>query len=182
MHCVKQTFEERKVLRLGKFKSKLLISEAALWCLRTDLQEGLQDKSDAPAEMRGNLPGKSASSKQEDKATFYSPSDEWIFRAASTFKTEEREFVVDSGASIHMVSKKDLNSAELDTVKISSGQKPHLIKTHVSLMTHGSSDRPRVDRSSLGSPKQPVLPPRVWLPIVRTCFIHCTSSRSGKSS
>ena len=119
VHCVKQTFEERKVRRSGKFKSKFLISEATLWCLRTDLQEGLQDRSDAPAEMRGNLPGKSVSSKKEDKATFYSPSDEWIFPAASTIKPEERKFVVDSGASIHMVSKIDLNSAELDTLKIS---------------------------------------------------------------
>ena len=28
----------------------------------------------------------------------------------------EREFVVDSGASMHMISKKDLNSAEMDTL------------------------------------------------------------------
>ena len=34
----------------------------------------------------------------------------------STIKPEEREFVVDSGASMHMISKKDLNSAELETV------------------------------------------------------------------
>ena len=32
---------------------------------------------------------------------------------------EEREFVVDSGASVHMVSKKDLNSAQLETLTIS---------------------------------------------------------------
>ena len=31
-------------------------------------------------------------------------------------KPEEREFVVDSGASMHMISKKDLNDAELDTL------------------------------------------------------------------
>ena len=35
---------------------------------------------------------------------------------ASTIKPEEREFVVDSGASMHMISKKDLNSAELETL------------------------------------------------------------------
>ena len=34
-------------------------------------------------------------------------------------KLEEREFVVDSGASVQMVSEKDLNSAELETMKIS---------------------------------------------------------------
>ena len=35
---------------------------------------------------------------------------------ASTLKPEEREFVVDSGASMHMISKKDLNDAEMDTL------------------------------------------------------------------
>ena len=36
--------------------------------------------------------------------------------APSNLKPEEREFVVDSGASMHMISKKDLNSAEMDTL------------------------------------------------------------------
>ena len=35
---------------------------------------------------------------------------------ASTLKPEEREFVVDSGASMHMISKKDLSDAEMDTM------------------------------------------------------------------
>ena len=35
---------------------------------------------------------------------------------ASTLKPEEREFVVDSGASMHMISRKDLSNAEMDTV------------------------------------------------------------------
>ena len=39
--------------------------------------------------------------------------------AASAIKPEDREFVVDSGASMHMVSRKDFSSAELDTVKVS---------------------------------------------------------------
>ena len=39
--------------------------------------------------------------------------------AASTVKSGEREFVVDSRASLHMVSKRDLNSAELETVRTS---------------------------------------------------------------
>ena len=34
---------------------------------------------------------------------------------ASNLKPEEREFVVDSGASMHMISKKDLSDAEMDT-------------------------------------------------------------------
>ena len=31
-------------------------------------------------------------------------------------KPEEREFVVDSGASMHMIGKKDLSDAEMDTL------------------------------------------------------------------
>ena len=57
--------------------------------------------------------------KKEDKATFYSPTEKWIMPAASTKKPEEREFVVDCGASMPMVSKKDLSSAELETGRIS---------------------------------------------------------------
>ena len=56
---------------------------------------------------------------EKDKATFHSLTNEWIVRAASTTKLEEREFVVDSGASVHMVSKKDLNATELETMRIS---------------------------------------------------------------
>ena len=39
--------------------------------------------------------------------------------AASTIKPEEREFVVDSGANMHVFGKKNRNSAELETMRIS---------------------------------------------------------------
>ena len=38
---------------------------------------------------------------------------DWIMPAPSTIKPEERAFVVDSGASMHTLSKKDLKSADL---------------------------------------------------------------------
>ena len=53
--------------------------------------------------------------KEHERATFFSPSENRCL-PASTLKPEEREFVVDSGASMHMISKKDLNSAEMDTL------------------------------------------------------------------
>ena len=56
--------------------------------------------------------------KGENKATFFSPSENWCL-PASTLKPEEREFVVDSGASMHMIGKKDLNSAEFETLTTS---------------------------------------------------------------
>ena len=46
-------------------------------------------------------------------------SENWCVSAPSTLKPEETEFVVDSGASMHMIIKKDLNSAELDTLTTS---------------------------------------------------------------
>ena len=54
--------------------------------------------------------------KEKDKATFHSPSEEWVLPAASTKEPEEREFLVVSGANMHMVSKRYLNSAELETM------------------------------------------------------------------
>ena len=53
--------------------------------------------------------------KEQTRATFFSPSENRSL-PASTLKPEEREFVVDSGASMHMISKKDLSDAEMDTL------------------------------------------------------------------
>ena len=52
---------------------------------------------------------------EQERATFFSP---WENRclSASNLKPEEREFVVDSGTSMHMISKKYLSSAEIDTL------------------------------------------------------------------
>ena len=54
-----------------------------------------------------------------DKATSYSPSEVWSLPAPSSKKPEERYFVVDSRASMHMLSRKDLNLDELETVRSS---------------------------------------------------------------
>ena len=53
--------------------------------------------------------------KEKERATFFSPSENRCL-PASNLKPEEREFVIDSGASMHMISKKDLNDAEMDTL------------------------------------------------------------------
>ena len=53
--------------------------------------------------------------KEKHKATFFSLSEKRCLRA-SNLRLEDREFVVDSGASMHMISRKDLNSAEIDTL------------------------------------------------------------------
>ena len=51
--------------------------------------------------------------KERDRATFFSPSESRCL-PASILKPEEREFVVDSSASMHMIRKKDLSDAEMD--------------------------------------------------------------------
>ena len=53
--------------------------------------------------------------REKQRTTFFS-SPENRCLPASNLKPEEREFVVDSGASIHMISKKDLSEAEMDTL------------------------------------------------------------------
>ena len=53
--------------------------------------------------------------KEHERATFFS-SPENRCLPASTLKPEEREIVVDSGASMHMISKKDKNDAEMRTL------------------------------------------------------------------
>ena len=60
------------------------------------------------------------------KATFYSlveakETKEMTAAPAPTSKTPQRkEFVVDSGASMHMLSKRDLGSDEMDTLRRST--------------------------------------------------------------
>ena len=53
--------------------------------------------------------------KEHERAIFFSPSENRCL-LASTLKLEEREFVVDSEASVHMISKKDLSNAEMETL------------------------------------------------------------------
>ena len=53
--------------------------------------------------------------KEKNRATFFSPLENRSL-PASNLKHEERDLVVDSGASMHMISKKDLNDAEMDTL------------------------------------------------------------------
>ena len=53
--------------------------------------------------------------KEHERTTFFSPSESRCL-PASNLEPEEREFVVNSGASMHMISKKDLSDAEMDTL------------------------------------------------------------------
>ena len=107
----------RKDQRLEKYKSNLDISEVpTLSNSRVGPTKRLEDTSDVPKARLGILPKVYTSSK--NKATFFSPAEKWVLPSASAREPEEREFVVDSRASMHMVSEKDLN-AELETMRTS---------------------------------------------------------------
>ena len=58
----------------------------------------LNDNSDVPESRHRILPKNIYKLREKDKATFYSPAEEWVLPAASTKEPEERKFVVDSGA------------------------------------------------------------------------------------
>ena len=53
--------------------------------------------------------------KEKNETAFFSLSENWCLLAPN-LKPEEREFVVGSGASMHLISKLDLNDAEMDTL------------------------------------------------------------------
>ena len=68
------------------------------------------DLADEVCKSRGNL--------DPTRALVFSLLFDWCLCASSTIEPEERESVVDFGASTH-VQQEDLNSAELETVHIS---------------------------------------------------------------
>ena len=74
-------------------------------------------KSDASAKQHGTWREISTSSKNADKTTFFSPVEAKAMRAPTSKLFEERKFAVDTGASMHMQSKKDLSSDELGTLR-----------------------------------------------------------------
>ena len=55
--------------------------------------------------------------KKGGKKTFYSPAEAWVMPSPSSTNPEEREFVIDCRASMHMLSKKDRSSGELETLR-----------------------------------------------------------------
>ena len=72
-------------------------------------------KKDAPAKQRGIWRNIFTSSRIRTKTTFYIPGEAKVMPAPTSKRPEEREFVVDSGASMHMLSKNELSSEEMDT-------------------------------------------------------------------
>ena len=75
------------------------------------------NKNDAPAEKPWTWRRVSFSSKQGTRPRSTSPTEAWVMPAPSSKESEEREFVVASGASMPMLSEKVSSSAELETLQ-----------------------------------------------------------------
>ena len=88
--------------------------------LRIGLKKRRNGKSDVPAKLRGSWP-KNIQKFQKRKIKQHSSHLRKIGACLhhQPLNLREREFVVDSGASMHMSSKKDLNSAEFETLTTS---------------------------------------------------------------
>ena len=78
--------------------------------LRIGLRKRRNGKSDVPVKQRRGWRKVFKKLRRTKKKTFFSPPENWCLPAPSTLKPEEREFVVDSGASMYRISKKRLES------------------------------------------------------------------------
>ena len=115
LRYIKQVSGKRKDHRLEKYKSNLDISEVlALWNLRTGPMKRLNGCARS-----WNLAKTCTSSKRRTRLHSTRPRRECVLPAASTKEPDERKCVVDSGASVHVVSEKDLDSAESETMRTS---------------------------------------------------------------
>ena len=86
---------------------------------RSHAETEMKDNSDVPEARHGTLPKTKTSSKRTTKLHSTRPRKNGYSRPHPTQEPEERQIVVDSGADMHTVSKRDLDSAELETVRTS---------------------------------------------------------------
>ena len=114
IHCASLKFET-KILRSVTFAQVNLISVAPTLQFEDRSQEETEWQEQGAREAPWKLSKNVLKLKEHQRAAFFSPSENRCL-PASNLKPEEREFVVDSGASMHMISKKDLSDAEMDTL------------------------------------------------------------------
>ena len=104
-------FEKERVHREASCRSVNLMSAVlarpGLW---KDHKTKPCTKKDAPTEWDWTWRKMSTNSKNTDKATFHSPIEARAMPAPTSKNPEEREFVVDSRATKHMLSKKEMNN------------------------------------------------------------------------
>ena len=111
---------DKKGPPLGKYKSNLDISEVfTLSNSRIGFHDETERQERCAQSEAWDLAKHLYKLKANDNATFFSPAEKWVLPSASAREPEETEFMVHSGASMHMVSENDLHSAELETLRTS---------------------------------------------------------------
>ena len=100
---------ENKEPSLGKIQVKIPHQRSPYAVKFEDRSQEETERQERCAQSKAwNLAKNIYKVKDKEKATFYSPSEEWVAPAASTKELEEREFVVDSRASCIWSARKTL--------------------------------------------------------------------------
>ena len=100
-------FGKERVHREESFNSVCFMSVVlARQSLGKDHMRRPCNKKNTPAKQHGIWRKKMYKLSNSDKTTFYTPDEVKAMPAPASTRPEEREFVVDSGASVHMTSKK----------------------------------------------------------------------------
>ena len=124
LRCVKQVSGKTKDHRSEKCKSKVLISEVpTLQKFEDRFHEETARQERCVQSKARNLANNIYKLKANDRATFFS-SAKWVLQVPQQESQRKREFVVDSGASMHMISEKDLNFTELEIMRTSRSPTP----------------------------------------------------------
>ena len=101
-----QSSRPKSIAQQKKAQANLISEPRTLQNLRIGLRKRHNDKSTGLAKQRGIWQRKSSKLMEKKKTTVFSPTEKWCLPSPSKIKAEEREFVVDSGASMHMISRK----------------------------------------------------------------------------
>ena len=98
------SIREKKGPSLGKIQVKLLHQRSPYAVKFEDRSQEETGRQQRCARSKAwNLAKNIFKLKEKYKGTFTSHAEEWVLPAASTKEPEEREFVVDSGARMHMI-------------------------------------------------------------------------------
>ena len=151
-------FALKKIITNTYFKKKASLGEQkaqmpevlVLQNSRMEHRKKPRNKNDAPAEKHGIWRNMSISSMTRTKPRSSHLHEVRSLPVPSLKRPEEREFVVDPGASMHVLNRTDLNSAELETKRVSrnpttvitaKGQVQTVIRSRPEALRDGTNPR-----------------------------------------
>ena len=108
VHATSSKYPGKERTIVGKIQVKVPHQQ----CSEDQSQEETERQQRCARSKAWNLAKNIYKLKANDKAAYSSLADNWVLPSASAREPEEREFVVDSGGSMHVVSETDRNSLE----------------------------------------------------------------------